>query len=288
MQDVSSPDAGGRTPTLPSSHGPLLMWGLAALVVALSAAIVAGAWIAGSHARAPAATAELPLVAPSGERAYGELAAEPAVDAAALAAIAAREAEAEAGDAIAQYEVAIAYYDGTLVPADLDRAIELLRRSAAQDYIPAIMAYADVLGNRVAAGVADPGEVFAALDRLIANPPDDNILGAAHELYGRYLLYALPGPERDPGGAVDHFVASLAAGNLFAARLIADAYRSGEGRLVDPVLAYAYYKVAQPVLPDPLGPTIYEFETTLTAAELARAATLTLPVLLAQEPDLSH
>ncbi len=284
MQDVSSPEAGGRTPTLPASHGPLLMWGLAALVVALSAAIIAGAWIAGSRARGPAAIADLPLVAPFGGPASGE----PAVDTAALAAVAAREAEAEAGDAIAQYEIGMVYYGGTLVPADLDRAIEFLRRSAAQDYIPAIMAYADALGSSVAAGTADPGEVFAALDRLIAHPPDDNILGAAHELYGRYLLYALQGPQRDPAGAVDHFVASLAAGNLFAARAIGDAYRSGEGRPVDQVLAYAYYKVAQPLLPDPLGPTIYEIETSLTPAELARAETLTLPALLAQEPDLSH
>jgi TPR repeat protein len=271
MQDVSSPEAGERTRSLPASHGPRWIWGLAALLVALSAAIVAAAWMAGARMRSPAP--EAAIEAPEPEA--------PAI----ADTMAVRELAAEQGNAVAQYEVGVAYLDGTL-PPDVDRGIDLIRRAAAQGYIPALMGLAEALANRVADGTADPAEIFAALDRVIANPPDDRLLGIAHEYYGRYLRDVVPESRRDPAGAVDHFVAGLAAGNLVLGRLIGDAYRTGEGRPADPVMAYAYYKVAQPILPDELGPRIYELETSLSPADLERAAALTLPELIAREPGL--
>jgi hypothetical protein len=274
MQDVSSPEAGERTPSLPASHGPLWLWGLAALLVSLGAAIVVGAWMAGARMRAPAPEAAIDA---------------PDRDAPAVAdALAVRELAAEQGNAVAQYEVGLAYLDGTTLTPDVDRGIDLIRRAAAQGYIPALMGLAEALANRVADGTADPAEVFAALDRVIADPPDDRLLGIAHEYYGRYLRDVLPAARRDPARAVDHFVAGLAAGNLVLGRPIGDAYRTGEGRPTDPVLAYAYYKVAQPVLPDELGPQIYALESSFTPADLARAATLTLPELIAREPGLEN
>ncbi|MCC6983861.1 MAG: SEL1-like repeat protein [Bauldia sp.] len=278
MQDISSPEA-DRSPSLPASHGPLWLWGLAALVV-LSAAIVVGAWMAGTRMRGAATTV---VSAPAPEALVPDPA---AALAEARAALALREAAAAEGDAIAQYEVGLAYLEGALVPPDTDRGIDLIRRAAAQDYIPAMMGLAEALASRVADGTADPAEVFAALDRVIANPPDDRLLGIAHEFYGRYLRDVLPEARRDPARAVDHFVAGLAAGNLILARLIGDAYRTGEGRPADPVTAYAYYKAAQPILPDQLGPTIYALETSLSPPDLERAAALTLPELLAREPGI--
>ena len=278
MQDVSSPEAADEAPSaLPASHGRLWLWGLAALLVALSAAVIVGAWIAGARMGSPR-----PAIVSS-----------PPADPAALllearAALALREAAAEAGDAVAQYEVGLAYLDGGTIPANTDRGIDLLRRAAAQDYIPALMGLAEALAIRVTDGNADPGEVYAALDRVIANPPDDRLLGIAHEYYGHYLHEIVPEANRNLALATDHFAAGLAAGNLFLAQLVAEAYRSGEGRPVDPVMAYAYYKVAQTIMPDEVGPILTELESELSAADLGRAATLSLPALLAREPPIGQ
>jgi hypothetical protein len=277
MQDVT-PQRVGRHPPSDSSPaaahlpGPVWIWALAALIVGLAAAIVFGLWLGRVVSPAPSLPA---VVAPSITETEIENA---------RAAVALREVEAERGDALAQYEVGLAYLDGAGVPANVDRGIDLIRRAAAQDYIPALMTLPEALANRAADG--DPAaavEALAALDKVIADPPDDRLLGIAHEYYGRYLADVLPPAARDPGAAVDHFVAGLAAGNRVLGRFVGDAYRAGRGRPADPVRALAYYLVAQTLLPDELGPVVFDLESELSPADLERARALTLSDLLALE-----
>jgi hypothetical protein len=96
--------------------------------------------------------------------------------------------KAEAGDAIAQFDLAKAYIDGKMVPKDLGLAVAWLRKSAGQDYVGAEYA----LGIMYQTGFGLPKDQHEAANwlRKAARQPNEKAQGQLSQMLAQGLISA--------------------------------------------------------------------------------------------------
>lgn len=149
------------------------------------------------------------------------------------------KSSAEAGDAVAQYKLAMEYYNGDYFPKDLKKCAEWCEKSAAQGYAGALMQ----LGVLYTYGEGVPKDLKKAFE-LEEKAAVQGYDVAQFGLGGKYIRGE--GVARDPKKAVEWLEKAAAQGNLGALNGLALAYYEGKtaGIPKDAVRAYAYFELS--------------------------------------------
>lgn len=178
-------------------------------------------------------------------------------------------ANADAGDADAQFDLGWKHYEGNGAPKDFDRAAHWLRRAADQNHHAAQVR----LGNLYewGHGVPEDPRIAAQWYQRAA----DGGLAPAHFALGKLHLDGI-GTPKDAVKAAAAFRRAADAGFPMGAFVLAQLHQSGEGVPQDNVEAYAWLLVAtaSPGVPPFIAGLRDKVAPTLTADERARAERL--------------
>jgi TPR repeat protein len=144
------------------------------------------------------------------------------------------KSQAEAGDASAQFNLGLIYYEGLNVPKDTGEAIKWYRKAADQGIVSALFNLGEIYrlgkGDRAEAlkwyrKAADQGNMYA-----------QNVMGYSYR-HGE-------GVPKDSAEAFKWYHKSANQGGLFAQYDIAKMYAEGEGVPKDLVQAHAWWNIA--------------------------------------------
>lgn len=173
--------------------------------------------------------------------------------------------EAERGDAVAQYFLALLYLGGQGVPTDKARAVRLWRSSAESGFVhsQAMLAMALFRGEGTPRDLSE-AIVWYARAAEQGDPP-------SQLQYGRALLYGAGGRTPEPRAGAAWIRRAAEAGNAEAQHLLAAMYQQGNGVPKDWQQAY-FWSLLAAVDGDPARTRLRNLiEQTLSPDERGRA-----------------
>ena len=147
------------------------------------------------------------------------------------------KSQAEAGDASAQFDLGLIYYEGLNVPKDTGEAIKWYRKAADQGIVGALFNLGEIYrhGNGVPKDRAEALKWYRkAADQ--GNMYAQNVMGSSYR-HGE-------GVPKDSAEAFKWYHKSANQGGLFAQYDIAKMYAEGEGVPKDLVQAHAWWNIA--------------------------------------------